>query len=97
MNRQYDKKRIKQTFEKLKQNPSLTFGSDIIVGFPTETDADFQETYDLCQSIVFSHIHVFRYSPRPDTAAREIFLKTEKIQKSELTRRSRLIRSLSTA
>ncbi|MFA5894433.1 MAG: radical SAM protein [Candidatus Shapirobacteria bacterium] len=95
MNRQYDKKRIIDTFARLKQNPTLTFGSDIIVGFPTETDLDFQETFKLCQSIGFSKLHVFRYSPRPDTVAREIFLKSEKISKDELTRRSRLIRSIS--
>lgn len=73
----------------------LSFGTDIIVGFPTETEADFQETYDLCQSIGFSKIHVFRYSPRPGTLARELFLKSLKITKNELSRRSNLIQSIS--
>jgi len=74
---------------------NLTFGTDIIVGFPTETDADFQQTYDLCQSIGFSKIHVFKYSPRPDTPARELFLKSQKISKSELSMRSSQLRKLS--
>ena len=69
----------------------LQYGTDIIVGFPTETDSDFQETYDLCQSLGFSKIHVFKYSPRPDTIARELFLQSEKIPKSELSRRSKLL------
>jgi len=113
MNRQYDKQKIIDTFNKLKQvtssakhprddviankvKQSLSFGTDIIVGFPTETEADFQETYNLCQSIGFHKIHTFTYSPRPGTVARNIFESSLKILKSELARRSRLIRSLST-
>ena len=72
----------------------LTFSTDIIVGFPTETDADFQETYDLCRQIGLSHIHVFKYSPRPETSGRELFLKSEKIGKPTLLERSKKIRSL---
>jgi coproporphyrinogen III oxidase-like Fe-S oxidoreductase len=70
------------------------FGTDIIVGFPTESDTDFQETYDLCQSLGFSKIHVFKYSPRPDTPARDLFLKSEKISKKVLLDRSKKLRNL---
>ncbi|MBP9817739.1 radical SAM protein [Candidatus Shapirobacteria bacterium] len=73
----------------------LFFGTDIIVGFPLETESDFQETYDLCQEIGFQKIHTFTYSPRPGTSARELFLESDKIPKTELSRRSKLIRSLS--
>ena len=104
MHRPYTKERIIQTFNLLKNISSplvkegiegrLTFSTDIIVGFPTETDADFQETYDLCQSLGFSKIHVFKYSPRPGTAARELFLKSEKITKQTLIERSDKIAKL---
>ena len=96
MNRPYDKNKIIKTFDDLRSKSyDLSFGTDIIVGFPTETDADFQETYDLCQSLGFSKIHVFKYSPRPDTPARDLFLQSEKISKTELSRRSSQLRKLS--
>ncbi|MFQ5879367.1 MAG: tRNA (N(6)-L-threonylcarbamoyladenosine(37)-C(2))-methylthiotransferase MtaB [Dehalococcoidia bacterium] len=43
--------------------------TDVIVGFPGETDEEFQETYRLCQEVGFAAIHVFPYSRRPGTAA----------------------------
>ena len=72
---------------------NLSLGTDIIVGFPTETDSDFQQTYDLCQQIDFNKIHVFKYSPRPGTQAREMFLKSIKISKEKLLERSHAISS----
>lgn len=96
MNRPYDNLIINKLIENCKLKiENLSLGTDIIVGFPTETDADFQETYDLCQKIGFRKIHVFKYSPRPDTPARELFLQSEKISKTELSRRSSLLRKLS--
>jgi len=72
----------------------LKFGTDIIVGFPGETDADFQETYNLCKEIAFSKIHVFKYSPRPNTIARKLFLESEKLSKEMVKSRSRTILSI---
>jgi threonylcarbamoyladenosine tRNA methylthiotransferase MtaB len=96
MHRPYNQKMIIDKIKNCKLKiKNLSLGTDIIVGFPGETEGDFQETFDLCQSIGFSKIHTFTYSPRPDTVAREIFLKSPKISKAELSRRSRLIRSLS--
>ncbi len=69
------------------------FGTDIIVGFPNETDQDFQETLDLCQQIGFSKIHTFPFSPRPNTKARIIFETSPKISKEKLKERSRIIRT----
>lgn len=93
MNRPYNNQKIIKTFTSLRgvSDEAISFGTDIIVGFPTESDSDFQETYDLCQSLGFNKIHVFKYSPRPNTTARELFLKSEKISKSELSKRSKLI------
>ena len=48
---------------------NIGLGADVIVGFPGETDAEFDETYSLIESSPLSYIHVFRYSPRPGTPA----------------------------
>lgn len=48
-------------------NPAFT--TDVIVGFPGETDTYFEESYDFCKKVGFSQMHVFTYSPRPKTMA----------------------------
>ncbi len=45
------------------------FTSDVLVGFPGETETDFEATLDVCRAAGFSRIHVFPYSPRPGTPA----------------------------
>ncbi len=49
--------------------PDVAITTDVIVGFPGETDAEFQETLNFCRDIKFVRIHVFPFSPRPGTAA----------------------------
>jgi threonylcarbamoyladenosine tRNA methylthiotransferase MtaB len=49
--------------------PDVAITTDVIVGFPGETDAKFQETLDFCREMQFARIHVFPFSPRPATAA----------------------------
>ncbi|MDQ4144204.1 MAG: tRNA (N(6)-L-threonylcarbamoyladenosine(37)-C(2))-methylthiotransferase MtaB [Actinomycetota bacterium] len=49
--------------------PGLALATDIIVGFPGETDDDFESTLEVVRLLRFSKLHVFRYSPRPDTPA----------------------------
>ncbi|HEX7184768.1 MAG TPA: tRNA (N6-isopentenyl adenosine(37)-C2)-methylthiotransferase MiaB [Thermoanaerobaculia bacterium] len=49
--------------------PGLAFSTDIIVGFPGETEEDFQQTLDLVSEVRFATIYAFKYSPRPGTAA----------------------------
>jgi threonylcarbamoyladenosine tRNA methylthiotransferase MtaB len=49
--------------------PEAAITTDVIVGFPGETDAEFQETLDFCRQMQFARIHVFSFSPRPGTAA----------------------------
>lgn len=48
---------------------ALGLGADVIVGFPGETDNDFAATRSLVESLPFTYLHVFPYSPRPNTAA----------------------------
>ncbi len=50
-------------------NPDAQFTTDIMVGFPGETEADHKATLELVREIGFLRCHIFRYSPRPDTAA----------------------------
>lgn len=49
--------------------PSLTLGADVMVGFPGETDCEFQETCDFIRSLPFGYLHLFPFSPRPGTRA----------------------------
>jgi threonylcarbamoyladenosine tRNA methylthiotransferase MtaB len=49
--------------------PGAAITTDIIVGFPGESDAEFQESYDFAKQMQFARIHVFPYSPRPGTKA----------------------------
>ena len=96
MNRPYNTKKIKETFNKLKQINNLTLGTDIIVAFPGETDTDFQQSYDLCQEIGFQKIHVFRFSPRQNTIGLDLFNQSHKIPQSVINEHSHKIRLLQT-
>lgn len=49
--------------------PALSLSTDVIVGFPGETDAEFAQTLTFCRAMGFSKIHAFRYSARPGTPA----------------------------
>jgi len=45
----------------------LTIGADVMVGFPGETDAEFEETLELVRKLPFAYLHIFPFSPRPGT------------------------------
>ncbi|WP_119072624.1 tRNA (N(6)-L-threonylcarbamoyladenosine(37)-C(2))-methylthiotransferase MtaB [Aggregatilinea lenta] len=51
------------------QIPDLAISTDVIVGFPGETDAEFEASLDFVRELAFTKLHVFRYSRRPGTAA----------------------------
>ena len=53
--------------------PEVAFSTDIIVGFPTETDEDFRRTRELMAEVAFDMAYIFRYSPRTGTKAAEKF------------------------
>jgi threonylcarbamoyladenosine tRNA methylthiotransferase MtaB len=55
--------------EIVSKRPITAIGTDIIVGFPTEGDKDFEETYRFVESLPFAYLHVFPYSDRPFTKA----------------------------
>ena len=49
--------------------PELTLGADVMVGFPGETDLEFEETLELVRALPFGYLHLFPFSPRPGTRA----------------------------
>lgn len=70
MKRKYDTARFLQSVRLLKQHfPGCGLTADLIVGFPGETDEDFQKTLEFIQVCGFSAMHIFPYSPRPGTVA----------------------------
>lgn len=70
MGRVYDTAAYASAIEVAREGiPDLALGTDLIVGFPGETDADFEESLAFCRRMAFAKMHVFRYSRRPGTPA----------------------------
>ncbi|NLY75441.1 MAG: tRNA (N6-isopentenyl adenosine(37)-C2)-methylthiotransferase MiaB [Firmicutes bacterium] len=73
MNRHYTKESYLELAEKIKTKiPAIALTTDIIVGFPGETEADFEDTLDLVQKVGYDGAFTFIYSPRPGTPAAQI-------------------------
>jgi tRNA-2-methylthio-N6-dimethylallyladenosine synthase len=70
MHRGYTRARFLEIIRKLRAvQPAIGLTTDIIVGFPGETEADFEETLSLCREVQFDNAFLFKYSPRKDTPA----------------------------
>jgi threonylcarbamoyladenosine tRNA methylthiotransferase MtaB len=70
MNRKYTRQIFMEAVDRLRAaSPDFTFTTDIIVGFPGETEADFAETLAVMQEVKFAKVHMFPYSDRPRTRA----------------------------
>ncbi len=70
MNRKYTRQIFIDTVERLVQKqPDFTVTTDIIVGFPGETEADFSETLEIVERVRFAKVHMFPFSPRKRTRA----------------------------
>ncbi len=70
MKRRHRRDDVVRLTERLRgERPELAFGADLITGFPTETDAHFDDTLRLVDEAGLSFLHVFPYSPRPGTPA----------------------------
>lgn len=70
MNRKYTRQDFFTTIERLlKARSDFTFTTDVIVGFPGETEADFQDTMDVIEEVSFAKVHMFPFSLRPKTRA----------------------------
>ena len=70
MNRKYTIENYKLILEKIRKKcPDIAISSDFIIGFPGETEKDFNETIKLINDIEFAQAYSFKYSPRPGTSA----------------------------
>ncbi len=73
MDRGYTKEFYLERIQKLREHiPDIAMSTDIIVGFPTETEEDFEETLDVVRKVRFEQIFSFKFSPRPGTPAADM-------------------------
>lgn len=73
MARVYTTAEFRKTVELAREMlPNIALGTDLIVGFPGETDEDFEESLAFCREMNFAKMHIFRYSRRPGTPAAEM-------------------------
>lgn len=95
MRRRYNRDYYENLIYKLnKENPNTGIGVDVIIGFPQETDARFENTYNFLESLPISYLHVFTYSERRNTHAVTLDGRVDIPARRE---RSRLLRELSSA
>ncbi|MEZ4763588.1 MAG: tRNA (N6-isopentenyl adenosine(37)-C2)-methylthiotransferase MiaB [Calditrichia bacterium] len=96
MNRTYTQKEYLDLVDEIRElYPQMALSTDIIVGFPTETDAEFAETLNVMEAVQYDSAFIFKYSERPQTIAKRKFpddvpepVKTERIVKlNEIQRR----------
>ncbi len=93
MRRRYRRELFRDRVMRIRDKmPGAGIGADIIVGFPGETEDDFQETYRFLENMPLSYLHVFAFSPRPGTPAAEM---PGEVSKAEKERRSRQLIKLS--
>ncbi len=95
MKRRYKRELFAQRVEYIKKvTPNAFIGVDVIVGFPGETDAEFEATYKFLQQLDVSFLHVFSFSVRPNTPAADMSLK---VDKKIIKERSKILHELSEA
>ena len=92
MKRRWTRRHIIDRCELVKSELHLpAFTTDVIAGFPGETEADFEDTIDACRKIGFSKIHMFPFSARRGTPAADM---TDQIPKSVKSQRGRVLKDL---
>lgn len=93
MRRRYRRELYQEKVENIKNKmPHAAIGVDIIVGFPGETEAAFNETYDFLEKLDVSYFHVFTYSERTNTLAAEM---KESVPVRTRNERNKILRNLS--
>ena len=86
MNRKYDMNKFKEIINKIREvRPDINITTDLIVGFPTETEEEFLESYNNAKEIKFGKIHVFPYSKRDGTVAAKMKSIVTDAEKKERT------------
>ena len=96
MNRGYTRKEYLQKVTELRRVcPEISLSTDIIVGFPGETEADFQDTIELVKEAAYDQAFSFKYSPRPQTKAATLPDRVPgEVQAERLTRLQNLLNEL---
>jgi len=93
MRRRYRREVFAERVRKIRELIPLSgIGADVIVGFPGETESDFEDTFSFIENLDITYLHVFTFSARPGTAAIEL---QGKVNHHEMERRSRKLISLS--
>lgn len=88
MNRKYTTEQYYQKVCEIRQAmPSIALTTDVIVGFPQESDEEFEETYDFIKKVGYSELHVFPYSKRKNTPAANMPGQVDEKVKSERSHR----------
>ena len=91
MGRPYSAETFEETVRMIRANlPQVSLSCDVIVGFPGETDEEFEESLALCRRVGFSRMHVFRYSKRPGTLAADM---PDQVPPEVMAERSRRMRA----
>ena len=84
MNRKYTTKQFKEVAQILRKYfKDVNLTTDIIVGFPGETDEEFEQTYNFLKNISFYKMHIFKYSPREGTLAQKMPMQVDGNKKEE--------------
>ena len=92
MGRPYSAEKLEDTVRMIRSYiPDVALSCDVIVGFPGETDEEFEESLDLCRRVGFSRMHVFRYSARPGTPAAVMPDQVDPHVMADRSRRMRLL------
>ena len=92
MRRPYTAATYRRLVERIRARmPHASIGSDVIVGFPGETDTQFDEMQSLLRDLPLSHLHVFPYSDRPGTEASTM---REKVDGTVIRERGRAVRAI---
>ena len=93
MSRKYDTNLYSEKIKKIKKEvKNSCIGADVIVGFPSETDNDFEKTLDFIKNLKLNYLHVFPYSERDNTRSKGF---GDIVSKETKEKRSKILRSLS--
>jgi threonylcarbamoyladenosine tRNA methylthiotransferase MtaB len=91
MRRNYDVKKLEEIIKNLKKNiPGIAITSDIIVGFPEETEKEFKETYDFVKKNKLAKCHIFPYSIRANTIAAKMKQVPDNVKKERALKLQKL-------
>ena len=96
MNRKYTKEDYLALVNKIKKEiPDVRFGTDVIVGFPGETEEDFLDTLDVVKKVRFNQVYMFIYSKRKGTVAEKMENQIPKeIQHERFNRLQKLVEEI---